>query len=444
MNKKHYIGENAKSFESLGMTDRIDGVLLKVDSATAYMAGDQTGYVLEAECPYGTQAMADGLLAAVQGKDYAGFEASGARLPVGAELGDGVTVKGLYGPLVRRRIRFGAELSADISAPAGGDTDHEFGYTDPVQRKIELAEARSRSYVDRRADEICIGVEALDKDIRAELALKVGVDDNGRVVSMLNAAADQIDIKGDRFVLDSTNFKVAADGTVTAKNANVEGDVKARSFSLNDVGIYTGEEEFTNYDIHPESASKTNLSQFVQSLIIEAAHQIVAKGYLAAKNGSILDLYAEKLLADSITALELLCGPVTTYGPITVNEAPNKKGSAIVTAQTFFGRMGQSLSFSGGASGRYDGSTALSVHLPIVRTGSETITPTAENVPTPQKVELKGFPGTPCIFVSASSTEPGRRVTGVSFSDVSESGFTIWVTRTNTTPTAVHWMAVYE
>lgn len=290
MNKKHYIGENAKSFESLGMTDRIDGVLLKVDSATAYMAGDQTGYVLEAECPYGTQAMAEGLLAAVQGKDYAGFEASGARLPVGAELGDGVTVKGLYGPLVRRRIRFGAELSADISAPAGGDTDHEFGYTDPVQRKIELAEARSRSYVDRRADEICIGVEALDKDIRAELALKVGVDDNGRVVSMLNAAADQIDIKGDRFVLDSTNFRVSADGTIWARYADIEGTVDADAFTLQDSKLEVKKENVAEYGGSYQSD-------------VDVAPRIVSQNVLSIDSN--IGVYTQKVYTPKISAINI-------------------------------------------------------------------------------------------------------------------------------------------
>lgn len=231
MKEKHYIGDRLTSFKSTGSTDPVDGVILKVDEETAYLSGDQTGYVLELECPYGTQAMADSIMAGLQGKSYAGYEAAGAQLPSGAELGDGVTVKGLYGPLIRRRVQFGGDLTSDISAPAGGKMDHEFNYTDPTLRKIEQAVARARSYVDRKADEIRIGVENLDNSVRAELKLKVGKDDNDQIVSMLNAAADEINIKGNRFVLDSDNFKVGADGTITAKKANVTGNITGSKIS---------------------------------------------------------------------------------------------------------------------------------------------------------------------------------------------------------------------
>ncbi len=351
MNNKHFIGENAKSFESLGLTDQIDGVLLKVDSGTAYRSGDQTGYVLEAECPYGTQAMADGLLAAVQGKSYAGFEAEGARLPVGAELGDGVTVRGLYGPLVRRRIRFGAELSADIGAPAGGDTDHEFGYTDPVERKIELAEARSRSYIDRRADEIRVGVvdevdgklaeigvslegitetvkgqgeslaalkltaDALSVDINGaegsmglkaavegldfavndpdgavngKLAAKIGKDENEQIVSMLNASFDQINIKGNRFTLDSDNFKVAADGTITATNGNFTGNITGGTIRIGDnVSVAAdGTIEAKNANIENINGLISSEGDFWWGNGAYRGKTVLYNGYMEATSGS--------------------------------------------------------------------------------------------------------------------------------------------------------------
>ncbi len=246
MNGKYYIGDKAATFKSTGRTRGIDGVALVVDDGTEYKAGDQLGYVLVLECPYGTQAMADALLEKLRGKSYEGFETTGAALPTGAELGDGVTVKGLYAPIVRRRVQFVGDLAADVSAPTGGDTDHEFGFTDPTQRQIERAAARSRSYIDKKADEIKLGVEdevdgklaeitvdlegvsasvrSLSGDVgevRGDLSLKVGRNENDQIVSMLNASANEINIKGNRFVLDSDNFKVAADGTATMTGANM-------------------------------------------------------------------------------------------------------------------------------------------------------------------------------------------------------------------------------
>lgn len=280
MNGKHYIGSNAVSFQSTGKTQTIDGVVLVVDEGTEYRAGDQSGYVLELECPYGTQAMADALMEKMRGQSYEGFETAGAKLPMEAELGDGVTVKGMYGPLVRRRVQFVGDLASDISAPVGGDTDHEFGYTDPTQRAIERKAAQTRSYIDKQADAIKIGVEedlggqiseidvkvgeitstvekqgeavstltqtadgltasvgtlsATVDNVSGQLSLKVGRDENDQIVSMLNASADVINIKGNRLTIDSDKFKVAEDGTVTANNAVITSSSGEGTLTLGD------------------------------------------------------------------------------------------------------------------------------------------------------------------------------------------------------------------
>jgi hypothetical protein len=54
--------------------------------------------------------------------------------------------------------------------------------------------------------------------VTAELSLVIKKDDAGQIVSMLNASADIIKIKGNRISIESDNFTLAADGTVTAKN----------------------------------------------------------------------------------------------------------------------------------------------------------------------------------------------------------------------------------
>lgn len=64
--------------------------------------------------------------------------------------------------------------------------------------------------------------------IDAQLELKVGIDDNDQIVSMLNASASVINITSNRLVIDSDNFSLAADGTVecdgiTARNGDFSG-----------------------------------------------------------------------------------------------------------------------------------------------------------------------------------------------------------------------------
>lgn len=48
----------------------------------------------------------------------------------------------------------------------------------------------------------------------ASLELKLGIDENDQVVSMINASADQIALRGNRLIIESNNFQLDADGNV--------------------------------------------------------------------------------------------------------------------------------------------------------------------------------------------------------------------------------------
>ena len=75
--------------------------------------------------------------------------------------------------------------------------------------------------------------------------------------------------------------------------------------------------------------------------------------------------------------------------------------------------------------------------------GSASITPSAANTPTSQAVTGLNVYGNNFIaLVSAGTSVPGTQVTGVGFSGLSATGITLWVTRTNTTATNVHWMVI--
>ncbi len=74
-------------------------------------------------------------------------------------------------------------------------------------------------------DSISLKVSQTDFDKQtkatsASLELKLNKTDNNKVVAMLNASADTISLKSNRFTLDSTYTKIAADGTITCSNLN--------------------------------------------------------------------------------------------------------------------------------------------------------------------------------------------------------------------------------
>ncbi|MFJ8027464.1 hypothetical protein [Streptomyces sp. NPDC096311] len=74
--------------------------------------------------------------------------------------------------------------------------------------------------------------------------------------------------------------------------------------------------------------------------------------------------------------------------------------------------------------------------------GTINITP-SPNVPTSFTIgglSLKGTTFT--AFVTAQTTVPGTQVTGVGVQNVSATGLTVWLTRTNNTSTGISWMVV--
>ncbi len=54
--------------------------------------------------------------------------------------------------------------------------------------------------------------------VKAELSLVIKRDDNNQIVSMLNASANVIKLKGNRVSIESDNFTLTEDGKITAKN----------------------------------------------------------------------------------------------------------------------------------------------------------------------------------------------------------------------------------
>lgn len=78
----------------------------------------------------------------------------------------------------------------------------------------------------------------------------------------------------------------------------------------------------------------------------------------------------------------------------------------------------------------------------VTKSGSLTITPTA-NAPTSAAVTFPAaFSGTPRVLVTARTDVPGSQVLWTAVTDATASGFKAWVYRTNTTATVVNWVAL--
>lgn len=82
-------------------------------------------------------------------------------------------------------------------------------------------------------------------------------------------------------------------------------------------------------------------------------------------------------------------------------------------------------------------------NIPEIQHGKEQITPSAANTPTALTVTFsKKFSSPPHVVVTPLTRVPGTELMGVGIYDVTSTGFTIYLTRKNTTKLYVHWIAI--
>lgn len=119
--------------------DNYSKVVIHVSEDTTYEAGNDTGRTLEIDNPFGTQAMANNMLASLTGYQYQPYSAEGALLDPSAEIGDAVNMRGAYGGIYTREREFGRLMKADVSAPHDEEINHEYQYETPTERKFSRA-----------------------------------------------------------------------------------------------------------------------------------------------------------------------------------------------------------------------------------------------------------------------------------------------------------------
>lgn len=160
---KTYLGRRLAKFAPGIASQPISKVeLLAENGDVVGTSGSDTGRTLTALQPDGTNAMAAAILAKVSGYKHIGYEGSKALLDPAAELGDAVTVDGLYVPLIALDMTFDPLLAPDISAPDADELDDEYPYKSPTQRQIERNMAKTRSLITKTSEEINLKVEGID------------------------------------------------------------------------------------------------------------------------------------------------------------------------------------------------------------------------------------------------------------------------------------------
>jgi len=208
-----------------------------------YFAGDESGRVLEVENPFGTQAMANAIFNSVRGYQYQPLYADGALLNPAAEIGDAVSVNGVYSGIYTRSTTFGTLMASDISAPTNEEVIHEFNIPTPTERKFRRLNYDMQSEFKTTAGEISAKVSKTSPQGQTSFGWSLQ-DDQWRVFNqsgnILRATASGLEVTGK--IQADEGYIGGANGFVIKASAIYNG---ISSFeSVGDRGVYLGTDGF--------------------------------------------------------------------------------------------------------------------------------------------------------------------------------------------------------
>lgn len=212
----------------------------------------RSGKTMEADCPLckpsNRQQIADNLLASLSGYGYQPFSATGAEVNPLAELGDGLTVNGIYAGLYQQDLTFDQLMISDIGAPYEEELESEYSYEDSNERTYRRKFADIAAEFEIHADEIAARVtrEGTGEGFSWSL-IETGfsVKSGNKVVFRVDADGTYVDgtgkftgeVSGSSFVGGSisigSNFSVDENGYMECYGAEFHGDIYAENGYFN-------------------------------------------------------------------------------------------------------------------------------------------------------------------------------------------------------------------
>lgn len=228
MSDSVFIGTKAGGLETSPQFEPISKIILLVDSENYYEAGNDTGRTLEITCPYGTQAMANNLLSSLGGYAYQPATATDALIDPAAELGDAVTVGGIYTVLAQMDTTFDSLMTADIGAPGQEEIESEYPYVSQQQSETNRQLAQTRSEIRKTSEEIGLRVDGLSDQYTE---LKVTVDgvtvtgpDGSTMINGGKVTTDELEVNAANIKGQLTASQINTDG-LTVNAANITGSL---------------------------------------------------------------------------------------------------------------------------------------------------------------------------------------------------------------------------
>lgn len=226
--------------------DAYSKIIINVTDDLFYEAGDTTGRTLTLSCPWGTQAMANNLLAQMRGFSYQPFTVEGAILDPASELGDAINVNGVYSGIYRMDTKFTSNCPTDISAPSDEEIDDEYPYESKQQREVKRKNKHFETQLSIQQDKIAAEVKERKSDIETvKSTLEVH---SSQIVAKVNKVQENTSTTFG-WALETDSWRIFA-GSSTVLKATKEGlEVKGKiTATSGTIGGFTINDNYISYN----------------------------------------------------------------------------------------------------------------------------------------------------------------------------------------------------
>lgn len=234
MSDKVFLGTRMAQLDTSPSLAPVSKVILAVDSENAYIAGDDTGRTIEVTCPYGTQEMANNILAALSAYTYTPAMAQDAILDPAAEIGDGLTMGGVYTILAQSTLTFDGLMTSDAGAPGQAEQESEYKYQSPVIADINWQLAQTRSLISKTSEEILLKVENELEGLSSSFSVQLQQIQSQ--VTGLNGQVSSITQKVDNITLSVSNGSTSSSISLSVGGVTVS----SQTIQMNGLVTFTG------------------------------------------------------------------------------------------------------------------------------------------------------------------------------------------------------------
>lgn len=234
MSDKVFLGTRMAQLDTSPSLAPVSKVILAVDSENAYIAGDDTGRTIEVTCPYGTQEMANNILAALSAYTYTPAMAQDAILDPAAEIGDGLTMGGVYTVLAQSTLTFDGLMTSDAGAPGQAEQESEYKYQSPVIADINWQLAETRSLISKTSEEILLKVENELEGLSSSFSVQLQQIQSQ--VTGLNGQVSSITQKVDNITLSVSNGSTSSSISLSVGGVTVS----SQTIQMNGLVTFTG------------------------------------------------------------------------------------------------------------------------------------------------------------------------------------------------------------